>query len=291
MRRCAFLTLADPANFVIDDALAAAPLAALGWAVDEIPWDAADVAWGEYELVVIRSPWDYQRDPPAFLARLEEIAARGARVENQPALARWNLDKHYLAELEKDGVPIVPTRYLPRLGAGQLPALFAELGADQIVLKPLVSASADGTYRIARGAAGGRADSVEAYFAQRPLMAQPFVPAVLEEGEYSLCYFNGVFSHAIRKTPRAGDFRVQEEHGGMIIAVDPPPALRAAAQRAITVLPDTPLYARVDLVAAPGDGYWLMELELVEPSLYLRMDAGAPQRFAAAIDARMAAMR
>ena len=119
-------------------------------------------------------------------------------------------------------------------------------------------------------------------------MAQPFARAILDEGEYSLFSFNGAPSHTVLKTPKPGDFRVQEEHGGEILAVTPESALAAAGEKILASVGEPPLYARADMVRSnDGDAWWLMELELVEPSLYLRMDPEAPARFARAIDARL----
>ena len=125
------------------------------------------------------------------------------------------------------------------------------------------------------------------YYADREFMAQPFLTHVESEGEYSLCYFNGELSHTILKTPKPLDFRVQEEHGGAIRAVEAGPELRAAGATVLRALGSTPLYARADFVRANDEaGFWLIELELIEPSLYLRMDAGAPERFARALHTR-----
>ncbi len=287
MRRCAFLTLADPSDFVIDDHLAYAPLAARGWRVDAVPWNRPDVKWEGYDLVVIRSPWDYTRDPEGFLAVLADIDRRGVRLENALRLVRWNLDKSYLRDLDTRGVEIVPTLWRERLAPGELADLFEEVGSDEMVIKPVVGANAEGAFRLDAGSARERAPEVEAHYADRALMAQPFARAVLDEGEYSLFYFNGVYSHNILKTPKAGDFRVQEEHGGVITAARPDPELRRAGRAAHDAVGEVPLYLRADFVrAGSGDGYWLIELELVEPSLYLRIVPEAPASFASAIDAR-----
>lgn len=284
MHRCAFLTLADPRGYVIDDGLAEAPLGALGIGLESVPWNAEGIDWSRYELVVIRSPWDYQRAPREFLARLQQISRAGPRLENPLALVKWNLDKQYMRDLDRRGVAIVPTVWRERLGVEELPALFEALGSDEIVIKPVVGANAEDTFRLDRRAWASNAEEIADCFADRALMAQPFVDSVLSAGEYSLIYLGNTFSHAIRKTPRRGDFRVQEEHGGVIVAAKPAEELLAAAAHVLAALPETPLYARIDLVAAPaGRGYWLMELELVEPSLYLRMDPQAPARFAQAI--------
>ena len=120
-------------------------------------------------------------------------------------------------------------------------------------------------------------------FRSRPFLVQPFRGHVLSEGEYSLFYFGGHYSHTILKTPREGDYRVQEEHGGIITAVPEDGPWRAVADAVIAAIGRTLLYARVDLVRNPDDGFELMELELIEPALYLRMDPDAPDRFAEAV--------
>ncbi len=289
MRHCAFLTLADPADYVIDDEHAYEPLRALGWRVEAVPWNRPGVAWGEFELVVIRSTWDYHHDPDAFLAVLAEIERQGVRLENRLDLVRWNLRKTYLRDLAARGVQIVPTVWRDRLGAGELERLLEEVPGAEAVIKPVVGANAEGAFRLDRRAARRRAGEVEEYFSDRALMAQPLVRAVLEEGELSLFYFGGEHSHTILKTPESGDFRVQEEHGGNIRAVVAEDALRDAGRAALEAVGEAPLYLRADFVRSnDGASFWLMELELIEPSLYLRMDPQAPGRFARALGARMA---
>lgn len=281
--------MTDPTGFVIDDETAYEPLRALGWDVDAVPWSRPRVAWNEYDLVVIRSSWDYQHRVDAFLAVLAEIVDAGTRLENGIGLVRWNLRKTYLRDLERRGLSTVPTLWRDRLAPGELEGLFGDLGCDEAVVKPIVSANADGAYRLDATVIRERASEVELSFSDRGLLAQPFVRSVLEEGEYSLCYFNGEHSHTVLKTPKRGDFRVQEEHGGVIQAVTAEPALCDAGRAALCALDETPLYARADFVRSnDGNAFWLMELELIEPALYLRMDAGAPERFARALNGRMA---
>lgn len=290
MKRCAFLTLENPTGFVIDDDHAVEPFRALGWAVEVVPWSRPKASWERFDAVVIRSTWDYQNDLDGFLAVLGEIEESGTPLFNDLDLVRWNVRKTYLFELEKRGVPIVPTRLRHSLAGGELPGLFNEVASDEVVLKPVVGANADGLFRIGREEAEKRVREVESYYAGRGLLVQPFVRAVLEEGEYSLFYFNGAHSHSILKKPRAGDIRVQEEHGGDIRSVQAGEPLLRAGAAAMRALPERPLYARVDLVRSPGsDGFWLMELELVEPALYLRMDPEAAGRFARAFEERVAA--
>lgn len=292
MPSCAFLTTDDLDAFVTYDAEAVAPLAALGWTVDDVPW-RAEADWDAYDAVVIRSPWDYQDAPDDFLAVLEQIDGSAARLENPLAVVRWNLQKTYLRDLGAAGVPIVPTRWAESgVTAEVLADAAREWGAAEVVAKPVVSANADGTFRLAAPASrsGAVADWAGALsaLADRPSLVQPFVPAVVAEGEYSVFAFGGAVSHAILKTPAAGDFRVQEEHGGRIRGVAPEPALLGLTRRALAAVPhDAPLlYARVDAIRMPDGGFAVMELELIEPSLYFPFGDGSPARFAAALDAR-----
>src|SRR5690554_3528350 len=250
MKRCAFLTLADPAGHVIDDDLAHAPLRALGWQVDSVPWSRAGVDWSGYDAVVIRSTWDYQDDPDAFLAALGEVERAGTPLFNPLHLVRWNLRKTYLRDLAARGIPIVPTVWRDGLGPGELAEVLDAVGVEEVVIKPVVGASSEGAFRLDQQAVRAKAGAVEAYYAGRALMAQPFVPAVTREGEFSLFYFNNAYSHAVLKTPKVDDFRVQEEHGGRIRAVQPEPELHAAGDAVLNILDTVPLYIRADFVRA-----------------------------------------
>lgn len=302
MKRCAFLSLDDPTGFVIDDDLAREPLRELGWSVETVPW-RSPAAWGAFDAVVIRSPWDYQDDSSSFLAVLERIEASGTPLFNRLDLVGWNLRKTYLRDLASLGVSVVPTLWREQIRPGDLAGLFAEIGTDEIVIKPVIGANADGAFRLERQESTTRAPEVEAYYSERAAMVQPFVRSVLREGEYSIFYFDGEYSHAIVKTPKAADFRVQEEHGGLIRPIEPASDLLAFGQSVVDRLrelpgsPETagsnaaalplPLYARVDLVRSDdGETLQLMELELIEPALYFRTDPESAGRFARALDRR-----
>ena len=282
MRRVAFLTLSDPRNFVIDDELAIGPLAKCGWKVETVPWNRPGVDWRRYELVVIRSTWDYQHHAEQFLRVLEQIEHSGVRLENSSEIARWNMQKTYLRDLALRGIDIVPTFWRDRLGPGELVPLFEELRSDEAVIKPVMSGTAQGAWWLDAKSVRRQAAEIEAYYADRALMLQPFERGITEEGEFSMIYFNGVHSHSLLKVPKHGDFRVQEEHGSTVVPIAPEPTLLAAGNAAVAAVGSRLLYARVDLVRS-GDSFRVMELELVEPGFYLRTDPGAPDRFADAI--------
>src|SRR3954470_4054247 len=288
MRKCAFLTLADPTGYVIDDELAYAPLVRLDWKADAIPWQRPDVNWNAYDAVVIRSTWDYPQHLDLFLDVLARIERSGTPLLNGLNLVRWNIRKTYLRDLAAHGVPVVPTIWRDRLNPGELPALFDAVGTEEIVIKPVVGANAAGAFHLQRKDDGDADGLLSRYYANRALMAQPFLSNVTTEGEFSLFYFNGQLSHTIVKIPKAKDFRVQEEHGGSIRPAKADEVLRAAGELTLTAIGEIPLYVRADFVRGNSDDrYLLVELELIEPSLYLRMDSSAPERFAQALHDRI----
>jgi glutathione synthase/RimK-type ligase-like ATP-grasp enzyme len=284
MPRIAFLTLENAADFVIDDALAIAELTRRGWDAREIPWTRADINWGSFDVVIIRTTWDYFDKPGEFLATLARIEASGTRLENPLGTVEWNMDKQYLRQLEARGVAIVPSVWGHGGDARTFANLFATLQDTEIVVKPNVSAGATDTFRLHAPLGDVTLQRLVDTFADRDWFAQPFVRSIVSEGEYSVFYFGGRFSHAIRKVPRAGDFRVQEEHGGEIIAIPASAELRHSADRVMAGLAPTPLQARIDLVRLESGALALMELELIEPSLYFRMDERSPAAFADALE-------
>lgn len=274
----------DLDGFVCYDDLAIDEMRARGWAADAVPWTKNDVNWGGYDLVLVRSTWDYFDHLPRFLDRLAEIDRSDAHLENHLDVIRWNVDKRYLRDLEGQGVTILPTLWPERLDAEALDRAFIALGASEIVVKPVVGAGAIATHRLR--AEAHRAPVLADYAEGSVAMIQPFAPEITAEGEFSLFYFAGVYSHAILKTPAPGDFRVQEEFGGLLRAIEPEPALRAVADQLPALCPQPPFTLRADFVRW-GDGFALMELEAVEPSLYFNLDPASPTRFADAVGAWM----
>lgn len=272
----------DMGGYVADDHLAIEPLKGLGWTVETVSWRDKAINWNDFAAVVIRTPWDYQRDPAAFLRVLSAIDASSAVLQNPLDIVRWNINKLYLREMNERGCPIVPTIWDPRYTNANFSEWLRQLETDELIVKPLVSATAEHTYRLR-----SFDPSLLEVFSDREFMVQPFVPSIETEGEYSLFYFGGAFSHAINKSPKPSDFRVQEEHGGLITQVDPEPALLTAGNRAMSLIGHRLLYARVDLVRCTGDEFVLMELELIEPALYFRMDPGSPIFFAREFDRMM----
>ena len=283
MKKCAFLTLDEIGDYVIDDEHAIEPLTELGWQVSTVSWRQTNIPWSDFDLVIIRSTWDYWNDVPTFLDTLERIN-RETKLANRLDLVRWNLVKTYMRDLEERGIGIVPTLWARSLEADSFAKYQKELGTDEIVVKPVVGANGDDAFRVSQGDTLERLQSIAARFFNRDCMIQPFMPNIISEGEYSLFFFSGQYSHAILKTPAESEFRSQEEHGGEIRSIVPQEKLLNRARQAMDTLSPAPLYARIDFIRNDADDFLVMELELIEPSLYLRMDAQAPGRFAAAID-------
>jgi glutathione synthase/RimK-type ligase-like ATP-grasp enzyme len=244
--------------------------AALGTSPDFRVWtDPGDLTG--FDLIMPLLAWGYQRLVPHWFAALDAWEAQGLPFANPVSVLRWNTDKDYLLDLGEKGVAIVPTIETHSLTAADLDAARTTFGSERLVVKPSISAGADGTYLLNAG------DAIPFDVREREMLIQPMMPGIQEEGEFSLFLFNGQLSHSIIKRPAKGDFRVQEQFGGREERADAPAGAVALAEAALAAAPALPLYARVDMVR-DGQGHLrLMELELIEPSLFLQYadDEGA----------------
>lgn len=286
MKRCAYLTMREPGDFVTDYDVSFPAMAERGWRVETVVWDEPAIDWDGYDAVYICTPWDYPDKMDRFLDVLETIDRSSAQLVNDISLVHWNLRKTYLRDLEKRGGAIVPSLWHSDFTEEAVVTSFGELDVSRVVIKPQVGANAVDTFVLEQPAGQDELHTLSARFAGRPFFIQPFMQNVQAEGEYSLFYFDLAYSHAILKIPDAGDFRSQEEHGAEIRSVAPPPALVSAGERIMSLVEPQPVYARADFVRDADDRFLLMELEMIEPSLYLRTDDGAAGRFAAAFDQR-----
>ncbi len=285
MKRVAYLTMEDAGDFVTDYHLSVEPMAALGWQVETVAWRSAP-DWDAYDAVYICTPWDYPEHLAEFLDVLATIDASSALLINDQALVHWTLEKTYLRDIEERGGRIVPSAWFDDFDPADIAGFFSNHVTDKVVIKPTVGANAKDTFVLTDPVPPSLSEMLRSTFAGRAFFVQPFIENVQSEGEFSLFFFNGEYSHAILKTPERGDFRVQEEHGSAINTVQPPAELRRIAADLFAAIEPRPVYGRGDWVRGPDDDYLLMELELIEPSLYLRTDSGAAARFAAAFDQR-----
>lgn len=286
----ALATYERAARLAPDDQLLPPALASLGIASEPVVWSNQSAKWDAFDAVVIRSCWDYHLHFAEFLAWLAVLEASGVAVLNSPKLVRWNADKRYLLDLAQRGVATIPTMILPRGRARDVESLAVAEGWTRFVLKPTVSASGYETYSLRTPVSDEARESVARVTAIGDALLQPFVEEVSRNGEYSFTFIDGEFSHATLKRAAAGEFRVQTEHGGSVEPVVASQSLIEQATYVLRALPETPLYARVDGVAR-GDAFLLMELELIEPNLFLAEGKDAPERLAVAIDHRLSRSR
>lgn len=283
--RVALVTCGSLRELNDDDRPLLTELWSLGIEAEPAVWDDPAVDWKRYDAAVIRSAWDYHLTPAAFFSWLSRLEALGVAVWNPAPVIRANADKSYLKELEAAGVRVVPTAWVERGAGTKLDAVLEARGWDDAVVKPAVSAGAFRTRRVRRGLSDGQ-EALDHALAHSAAMVQPFLPEIAEEGEWSFVFIGGQYSHAVLKTPRAGDFRVQEEHGGRTVRREPPPGLLIQARDAAIAGPRPWLYARVDGVRRGGD-LLIVELELIEPFLFLSYAPGAARKLAEAVKARV----
>lgn len=278
MPRIALLTPAAHNEYVrvwggAFDRLTAA-LSGAGLEVVSMEWPMASEADADAVLPLL--VWGYHQDAADWLAVLDALEAKGVKALNPVGVLRWNTTKTYLADLEAAGVPVVPTMFVDRADDAVVEAARAELGGATLVVKPQVSGGSHETVKLEPGQplVGGPSGAA---------MIQPFLPSVSGEGEISLLHFDGVFSHAIGKVARAGDFRVQPQFGSTIGPITPPAGALDVAQAVIAATPGRLTYCRVDLIRHPDGTLRVMELEAIEPDLFLEHAPEAGAVFAAAV--------
>jgi glutathione synthase/RimK-type ligase-like ATP-grasp enzyme len=284
--RIALATSSDHAELHPHDLPLAAALQAAGLdAVAEV-WTDPSVDWSSYDAVLLRSVWDYHKRYLEFTEWLGQLDKAGVTLLNETDLVRWNADKRYLLELRERGVAIVPSQ----VAAGAcLREVVGGLDGQEVVIKPTVSATAHHTIRGTAGSA-----DLSTAIADLPddvYLVQPFQPEIQSEGEWSLIFFDGEFSHAVLKRPATGDYRVQDDFGGTAELLDPPAAVLEGSTQALAAAKSrrSPVYARVDGIVSNGR-YLLMELELIEPYLFLPLAADATTRLATAVANRLAVL-
>jgi len=280
--RVCFVTCTTWPEISASDALVRDALAGRGVAVEARAWNGPAQDFDGFDLVLLRSNWDYHHAIEAFAGWLDGLDRAGVRVWNPPALVRWNLSKSYLLELAEAGVPTVPSVVLDGDAAARLREVLAERRWTNAVVKPLVSASAHDTTLVRDGDADRVVEALATGAIRRPVLVQPFVEEIRTRGEWSVVFVDGAVTHTVLKRPGPGEFRVQTYHGGSAEARPAPPAVLAAARLALSALPLPPLYARVDGIET-REGFLVMELEVNEPGLFFDLAPGAAAALADAV--------
>ena len=258
-------------------------LAGFGIVSEVVPWDRAGFDWAATDLVIIRSTWDYHRRREAFVQWADDVA-RQTPLWNPASLVRWNSHKRYLEELRSAGVPVVPTHWLNQGEPADLSELFADSSWKEAVAKPAVSVGAERALRFGRDERTRAEAHVAEILRTTDVMLQPYLESVERYGERSFVYLGGSFSHAVLRAPMLVHSRRGAPESSPVAATR---GEREVSEQVLGKLASPWLYARVDL--APGqDGLpLLMELELIEPSLFLRHAPAAAARLAEEIKRRL----
>lgn len=289
MKKIGIVTCKDYPDFQKDEQLLSQALPDYGLEAEPVIWENA--AQGQhdlspYSLLVFRSCWNYHYHQAAFDAWLSDLETLALPVWNPVPLVRWNLDKRYLRQLQAAGVSIVPTHFSEPGEMDWIRQAQAQ-NWQEYVIKPIVSAWGANTFRVSPEELPSLEEKLAFHAETTGLMLQPFVPQIAQ-GEWSLVYYKTPqeqrFSHAFVKKPAAGAFLSHEEFGASWAPAEAAPFMFETAEQALAILPGDWLYARIDGVVV-GQEFWLMELEVFEPSLYLAADSAAPGRFAQALAA------
>lgn len=284
--RIALATYEHAPLLAADDQLLPSAFAAIGIDAEPAVWSSDDVIWETYDAVVIRSCWDYHLRSADFHAWLERLDASRLPVCNSVALVAWNSHKRYLIDLQRRGVPTVATHVVTSGAGTDVERVVRDTGWPRFVLKPAVSASGFETHALDAECDAAARSTIARVAALGDVLVQPFVEEIPAHGEYSLIFIDGAFSHAAIKRAAGSEFRVQTEHGGSVTPVEGAPWMVAAATNVLSALPEVPVYARVDGVVR-GDEFLLMELELIEPNLFLGLCPGSAVSFAEAVRERI----
>lgn len=303
MKSVALVTYKDKPHLIDGEKLLLKAFQNQGVIPHEVPWDKVGVNWKNFDLVILRTCWNYHTKISQFLAWLDLLENQKIKVFNPINIIKWNINKRYLLDLEKMGIPIVPTLMLNKETIRDLMKIIYQAGWKEVIIKPTIGASSYKIVRIKTEAlrhlkgnqlalSEAEADSfqveesdkskvtgsIKEILKDSDLIIQPFLTEIQTEGEYSFIFFNKIYSHTILKKPKRGEFRTQPELGGTEIAINPDPDLLIQAKNIMEKIPFPLLYARVDCVVI-NEKLHLMELELTEPYLYFEKKAGAAENF------------
>lgn len=282
----AFVRHAADRPFYEEAHLAAERLRAMGYTVDLLEWQDSAVRWERYGLIDIQFCADYIETPAAFRSWIEGLKQQGAPVCNPADAVLWNMDKRYLGELEAKGFLGIPTLFADQGERVDIAAVTARAGWHEVVVKPAVSAGGKTTLRFPAAEAARYQEQVEAMLAHGAVLIQAFLPEVMSAGEWSLVFIDGALSHALHKLPAVGEFLVHEHFGGTTTPAEAPAHIRDYGERLLKALPYDLAYARVDGIDTPG-GFRLMELEIIEPWLWLHLAPESLERYVNALVRRV----
>ena len=237
---------------------------AQGFRASPVVWSDPNIDWDQFDIALIRSTWDYLDASEHFLNVLSKIESSSCRLFNPLSVVRWNMDKHYLLDLEKQGVQIIPTFTTSHVEINTLHKLFVENQWETVILKPAIGLAASNTYRISLDQLEDTLTKLGAVQPPSEYLIQPFIESITTEGEWSFIYFNRQLSHVLLKKSAPNDYRVQGIYGGTIQTAEPQSHDLLQAEAVLNRLPLDVLYARLDFVRVSGE-LSVMEVELIEP--------------------------
>ena len=269
-------------NVYLEDGLVGKALENEGLKTTRLSWDDPTFDWSSTRYILFRSTWDYFNRFEAFSSWLNTVSQQTLLINPEKTI-RWNLDKHYLRDLEHKGIHCVPTIFIEKGDTTTLKQLYSQHHFDETVLKPAISGTARHTYKLNAGNLSDHETILQQLITKEAMLLQPFQYNIIEKGEVSLVIINGRFTHAILKVAKAGDFRVQDDFGGSIHDYVPTKEEIAFAEAAIEACNPRPIYARVDILTDNHGKLALVELELIEPELWFRKNTKSAKALATAI--------
>ncbi|MFY0591274.1 ATP-grasp domain-containing protein [Roseivirga sp.] len=269
-------------NILVEDGLVLKALEAKGYRVGRKSWSDKEFDWESTKAIIFRTTWDYfdrYEEWKNWLAQVSKIT----EMVNPYPLINWNMDKHYLGDLKVKGVNIPETRYIEIGDSTTLSELQQATGWDHMILKPCISGASRHTYKLNKNNLAEHENLFQSLIEVEAMMLQPFQNNVVEKGEISLMVMGGQFTHAVLKIAKPGDFRVQDDFGGTVHNYEPTPEEMAFAEKAVAACSPQPKYARVDIIKDNHGDLAVIELELIEPELWFRMNPSAADVLAEAI--------
>ncbi len=284
IRKIAFATSSEIPNLLTDDLLVVEKLAFQGIQVLPAVWDDKSVNWSEFAAVIVRSPWDYFLKADAYFQWVQSFLNKnsGTKLLNPPQAILNNIDKRYILDFEQQGIAIIPTHCVEKDTQASLKDILEMHSWDKVVIKPVVSAGAYGTWRSNLDKSEKHQEKFAEQITREAIFIQPFMPEIQSEGEWSIMYFNGKYSHSVLKSVAGDDFRIQEEFGGTTKAVEATADILKQTQKIMDLQIEPLLYARVDGVIRDGQ-FLLMELEINEPSLFFEFSESGVENFVEAV--------
>jgi glutathione synthase/RimK-type ligase-like ATP-grasp enzyme len=265
----AFVTYSILPELSPDDLTLAKFLSGKNIKVSAVIWDDENIDWNQFDAVIIRSTWDYFTRTKSFDAWLEKLSLSGCRVMNPLSVIHWNKNKNYFNDFQKQGFAFPPYYYLEQGSNVDLPQLLRNDHWQKAVIKPSISGGAHNTWITTTASVHTDSPRLDAMLEEGDVIVQIYMDEIVTEGELSLVFFNKQFSHAVCKKASSGDFRVQSQFGGTVTPVQPTKSLIQQAEALINSIPEDLLYARVDGLVLNENELCLMELELIEPALFV----------------------